>query len=382
MHINFSMEYKEFNENYLYKKPFIFKNALDVSSISWKEINELYQRADPTDWQFKFRKGEIIPKEAYVESFNDVGKIRYRFNKTAVYQYLQDGATMVYNRIDNEPFVDSIAKQIAQFAQAQTVVSGYLAFGSSSSYRNHWDTRDVFAVQLIGTKHWTLSAANFDMPLYMQQAKDIPHITPPTTVDMEVILEAGDILYIPRGWWHNPMPMNCETFHLAIGTFPPNGYNYMEWLMKKIPDIQSIRQNFIGWQHDQKNLDDAAQAITEMMNNPKNYQTFMQDFLGSQRTNTAFNMDLFGNAHNQTLPEHCFLRLNSNDCSTLPQGFLIVNGIKLNVDESSMKFLTILVDKYMISLAEILSFFSVDEEENIKKLVWRLGELDIIEIIR
>ncbi|HEZ0813085.1 TPA: cupin [Neisseria meningitidis] len=107
-----------------------------------------------------------------------------------------------------------------------------------------------------------------------------------------------------------------------------------------------------------------------------------QDFLGNQRTNTAFNMDLFGNAHNQTLPEHCFLRLNSNDCSTLPQGFLIVNGIKLNVDESSMKFLTILVDKYMISLAEILSFFSVDEEENIKKLVWRLGELDIIEIIR
>nr|WP_257618563.1 cupin domain-containing protein [Neisseria meningitidis] len=376
------MEYKEFNENYLYKKPFIFKNALDVSSISWKEINELYQRADPTDWQFKFRKGEIIPKEAYVGSFNDVGRIRHRFNKTAVYQYLQDGATMVYNRIDNEPFVDTIAKQVAQFAQAQTVVSGYLAFGSSSSYRNHWDTRDVFAVQLIGKKHWTISAPNFDMPLYMQQAKDMPHITPSKTVDMEVILEAGDILYIPRGWWHNPMPMNCETFHLAIGTFPPNGYNYMEWLMKKIPDIQSIRQNFIGWEHDQKNLDDSAQAVTEMMNNPKNYQAFMQDFLGNQRTNTAFNMDLFGNAHNQTLPEHCFLRLNSNDCSTLPQGFLIVNGIKLNVDESSMKFLTILVDKYMISLAEILLFFSVDEEENIKKLVWRLGELDIIEIIR
>ncbi|CWP39045.1 cupin family protein [Neisseria meningitidis] len=118
MLINFSMERKYFHENYLYKKPFIFKKSLDVSCISWKEINELYQRADPTDWQFKFRKGEIIPKEAYVESFNDVGRIRHRFNKTAVYQYLQDGATMVYNRIDNEPFVDSIAKQIAQFAQA------------------------------------------------------------------------------------------------------------------------------------------------------------------------------------------------------------------------------------------------------------------------
>lgn len=131
-----------------------------------------------------------------------------------------------------------------------------------------------------------------------------------------------------------------------------------------------------------KNLDDSAQAVTEMMNNPKNYQTFMQDFLGNQRTNTAFNMDLFGNAHNQTLPEHCFLRLNSNDCSTLSQGYFIANGIKVNIDEISMKFLTILVNKHIIPLTEMLSLFNTNEQESINKLVWQLGELDIIEIIR
>ncbi|HEZ3068203.1 TPA: cupin [Neisseria meningitidis] len=119
-----------------------------------------------------------------------------------------------------------------------------------------------------------------------------------------------------------------------------------------------------------------------MMNNPKNYQAFMQDFLGNQRTNTAFNMDLFGNAHNQTLPEHCFLRLNSNDCSTLSQGYFIANGIKVNIDEISMKFLTILVNKHIIPLTEMLSLFNTNEQESINKLVWRLGELDIIEIIR
>ncbi|MDK4680371.1 cupin domain-containing protein [Kingella negevensis] len=242
--------------------------------------------------------------------------------------------------------------------------------------------RDVFAVQLLGKKHWTLSAPNSDMPLYMQQAKDMPHITPPTTVDMEVILEAGDILYIPRGWWHNPMPMNCETFHLAIGTFPPNGYNYMEWLMKKMPEIQSIRQSFTGWEHDRQNLGNAAQKIAEIMKNKENYQEFMQDFLRNQRMNTAFNMDLFGNANNQTLPEHCFLRLNSNDCSTISQGYIIANGIKVNIDENSIIFLTILIEKHMISLAEMLSLFSINEQENVKKLVWQLGELDIIEIMR
>ncbi|EFM03857.1 hypothetical protein HMPREF0602_1662 [Neisseria meningitidis ATCC 13091] len=37
---------------------------------------------------------------------------------------------------------------------------------------------------------------------------------------------------------------------------------------------------------------------------------------------------------------------------------------------------------YMISLAEILSLFSVDEQENIKKLVRELCLLDVIEIVR
>ncbi|WP_432653581.1 JmjC domain-containing protein [Pseudomonas aeruginosa] len=30
------------------------------------------------------------------------------------------------------------------------VSSAYLAFGKKSSFRCHWDTRDVFAIQLIG----------------------------------------------------------------------------------------------------------------------------------------------------------------------------------------------------------------------------------------
>ena len=133
-----------------------------------------------------------------MEAYQDVGKTRYRFIKSAIYDYLRNGTTIIYNRINNEPFADNLAKQVAQFARAQTIVSGYLAFGSDSSYGNHWDTRDVFAVQLVGKKHWTLSAPNFDMPLYMQQAKDMPHIKPPQAIDMEVVLEAGDVLYIAR----------------------------------------------------------------------------------------------------------------------------------------------------------------------------------------
>ncbi len=96
-----------------------------------------------------------------MEAYQDVGKTRYRFIKSAIYDYLRNGTTIIYNRINNEPFADNLAKQVAQFARAQTIVSGYLAFGSDSSYGNHWDTRDVFAVQLVGKKTLDTFRAQF-----------------------------------------------------------------------------------------------------------------------------------------------------------------------------------------------------------------------------
>lgn len=381
MHLDFNIPSAQFYQEYLYQKPMVFKGAVKNIDIGWKEINELYQRANPMDPQFKFRKGPMIPKEAYVEAFEDVGRTRYRFNKAAVYQYLKEGATLVYNRINNESFADDLAKQVAQFAQAQTIVSGYLAFGSDSSYGNHWDTRDVFAVQLIGKKHWSLSAPNFDMPLYMQQAKDMPHIPRPEKADMEVVLEAGDVLYIPRGWWHNPMPMGCETFHLAIGTFPPNGYNYMEWLMKKVPEIASLRQSFRGWEADKGNIQDMAQQVAGLIASPESYESFMQAFLGDQRVDSPFMMECFGNPHSDGLPDDALLRLNAVDISTLEKGYVIANGTKINVDEEGIKVLETLGSRDKTGLDLLTVGCDAEQQVKIKALVMQLGMLDVIEIL-
>lgn len=316
-----------------------------------------------------------------MEAYQDVGKTRYRFIKSAIYDYLRNGTTIIYNRINNEPFADNLAKQVAQFARAQTIVSGYLAFGSDSSYGNHWDTRDVFAVQLVGKKHWTLSAPNFDMPLYMQQAKDMPHIPRPEKADMEVVLEAGDVLYIPRGWWHNPMPMGCETFHLAIGTFPPNGYNYMEWLMKKVPEIASLRQSFRGWEADKGNIQDMAQQVAGLIASPESYESFMQAFLGDQRVDSPFMMECFGNPHSDGLPDDALLRLNAVDISTLEKGYVIANGTKINVDEEGIKVLETLGSRDKTGLDLLTVGCDAEQQVKIKALVMQLGMLDVIEIL-
>lgn len=382
MYLDFNITAAQFRQDFLYKKPKLFKGAARNVPMDWQYINELYQRANPIDELFRLRKGEIIPVSQYVERFDDIGRTRYRFNKAAVYEYLRNGATIVYNRINNEPLVDALAKQIAQFVQAQTVVSGYLAFGSDSSFKNHWDTRDVFAIQLKGKKHWSLSAPNFEMPLYMQQSKDV-NVPEPQQVDMEVVLEAGDVLYIPRGWWHNPVPMNCETFHLAIGTFAPTGYQYMEWLMKKIPSIVELRHNLSDWQSDKNRIQKAAQSIAQLLANQENYETFKQDFLGSHRADTAFNMHIFGNPNNDRLPENGTIKLNLLDNRTIAQGYVIANGIKINLDNDSRAILQWIADKHSIKLDQLREFCQSHNLDTTKteKLVLELAMIDVLELI-
>ncbi|WP_407670418.1 JmjC domain-containing protein [Neisseria brasiliensis] len=383
MNIDFQMPQETFFRDYRYQKPCLFKNAVRLPDKAevWRGINEMYQRANPADELFKFRKGPLIPKEHYVEAFEDTGRIRHRFNKAAVYEYLKDGATLVYNRINNEPFSDDITKQVARFAQAHTVVSGYLAFGGDPSYKNHWDTRDVFAVQLVGKKHWSLSAPNFEMPLYMQQSKDLPHIPEPETTDMEVVLEAGDILYIPRGWWHNPVPMGCETFHLAIGTFPPNGHNYMEWLMNKVPDIVGFRHNLQSWAQDQGSLKEAAEAFAAEITDPDNYEAFMQHFLGNQRTDSGFAFEILGNPHSDGLPEDALLSLNTVDNSTIEKGYLIANGVKIDLDDKGKEvFLHLRSTQKPVMVKHLLAHNQLGREEEIKKLLESLLALDILEV--
>ncbi len=380
MHIDFGISAKDFRENTLYQKPKLFKGAVKDLNITWKQINELYQRANPMDELFRLRKGDIVPISEYVESFDDIGRTRYRFIKPAIYHHLRQGATIVYNRVNNEPFVDSLAKQISHFVQAPTVVSGYLAFGSDASFKSHWDTRDVFAIQLMGKKHWALYEPNFESPLYMQQSKDVD-VPEPTTPNMEIILEAGDVLYIPRGWWHNPVPMGCETFHLAVGTFAPTGYDYMQWLTKQTPNILPLRYNLSDWESDKNNIIKACNELSTMMTDPAVYDKFMQEHMANYRSDSAFNMELFGNSNNHLLPLDSKLSLNVVDVRTLEQDYLISNGTKINIDELSKKFINIIINNRLVSLSEVLIHFDKEQHEKVQKLAYDLANFDVVEVM-
>jgi ribosomal protein L16 Arg81 hydroxylase len=152
MPIDFNITEQDFKLQIQGTKPYLFKNALKQHAIDWKLVNELISRHDHTSSNFKLLKNGLILKYDYLEQYQEVFTTKYRANKFKLYELMKSGASLALNKIENCPETDQIRTRIAHFTGRQTIVSGYAAFGSEPSFGNHWDTHDVFAVQLIGKK--------------------------------------------------------------------------------------------------------------------------------------------------------------------------------------------------------------------------------------
>lgn len=380
MLLNLYLDKNTFKNNFLYKKPHLFKNAID-SNISWKDVNELYSRGDISHRDFKLMNGYEVPKKEYIESYNNLGVIEYRCITSTLYEYLRNGATLVRNRIRNEPFVDQISKQIATFAEAPTLVGSYAAFSSKSSYKSHWDTRDVYAVQLLGKKRWILKKPNFEFPLYMQQTKNFPNIKEPDEIYMDVILEAGDILYIPRGWWHDPLPLDEETFHLAIATFAPTGFEYMRWLQNIVPNILDSRKNLSNFENDTETLSSLSGQVAETIKDKNSYQNFMINHLAEQSLPCMLSLDVLGNGKINQLNCNQKLYLNANVLYYFEESFVIINGNKINVDDISLNLIQYLFNHSYSSVQDILDHFKDYSPEKINQLLFQLSIENVIELV-
>lgn len=380
MLLNFSLDKATFKNDFLYQKPYLFKGAID-SNFSWKNVNEVYSRGDISHRDFKLMNGYEVPKKEYVESYSNLGVIEYRCITSTLYEYLRNGATLVRNRIKNEPFVDQISKQIATFAEAPTLVGSYAAFSSKSSYKSHWDTRDVYAVQLLGKKRWILKKPNFEFPLYMQQTKNFPNIKEPDEIYMDVILEAGDILYIPRGWWHDPLPLDEETFHLAVATFAPTGFEYMRWLQNIAPSILDSRKNLSNFENDAEMLNRLSVQVAEIIKDKNSYQNFMIHHLAEQSVPSMLSLDVLGNGKVNQLNNNQKLYLNTNLLYYFDEGFLIINSNKVNVDEISLTLIQYLFNNPYSSVKVILDHFKDYPSEKINKLLFQLSIENVIELV-
>lgn len=116
----------------------------------------------------------------------------------------------------------------------------YLTPHSSQGFTAHYDTHSVFVFQLKGTKYWNLYDTPLPLPLQDQRGTEAEkhNLTPNKTI----ALKAGDMLYIPRGLYHDAHTENEPSVHVTMGVFPHTWSDILKAAVDELATDVSFRR--------------------------------------------------------------------------------------------------------------------------------------------
>lgn len=87
----------------------------------------------------------------------------------------------------------------------------------------HHDTHDVFVLQVAGEKRWLVYEPVFPLPLKQQRYRR--DLGGSGEAVHDILLRAGDTLYLPRGWLHEALTSETDSLHITVGV---NVYTWID----------------------------------------------------------------------------------------------------------------------------------------------------------
>jgi bifunctional lysine-specific demethylase and histidyl-hydroxylase NO66 len=133
-----------------------------------------------------------------------------------IFDEFRAGATIVFQGLHRScppltRFCRHLELELSHAAQA----NAYVTPAGSRGLGVHYDTHDVFVLQLAGTKAWSIHDPVLVDPLPSQPWKGTADDAGEPILSVE--LHAGDCLYVPRGFLHSARAQEDLSAHLTIG---------------------------------------------------------------------------------------------------------------------------------------------------------------------
>lgn len=141
---------------------------------------------------------------------------------------LRDGATLIIDAVNElNPPLQALCEGLAAEFACACQANLYACWGTTQGFDIHWDDHDVFVVQVEGRKRWRLYGSTRPAPTRRDLHAEHPR---PDEVLDEIVLAPGDVLYLPRGYWHAAVGQGEPTLHLTIGLTRKSGSDFLHWL--------------------------------------------------------------------------------------------------------------------------------------------------------
>lgn len=150
----------------------------------------------------------VVPQVFYT----DDGK----FNPQKLARLLEQGTSMIVVRLDRHVSAFSTTFHDAQRHGIRIDEVGVIvSTGNIGALETHYDFRDIMILQVEGRKRWRIYGPRVEKPV---KSTKKPPQTPPI---LDTFLEAGDLLFMPAGFWHVCDNGPVRSLHLGLFLKPP-----------------------------------------------------------------------------------------------------------------------------------------------------------------
>ena len=212
-----------------------------ASVLSWRQINRLLDQTHI--WSSQSLKlvmdGNAVPPEQYCSRATSRDNAQtLQPEARMVSQWVARGASIVMNDVDSlTPGLAAVSDALEEAGLGKAQANVYISWQSHKAFPSHFDTHDVWAVQVEGEKTWNIWEGRADWPIphpVFRSLGQAHHDQAKGKLRGKVTLKPGDLLYLPRGWYHDALAEAPASVHIAYGVHAPMGMDLLNMLVERV----------------------------------------------------------------------------------------------------------------------------------------------------
>lgn len=222
---------EEFRSAYFGQRPIHIARdrAAPILPLDWPRLNALLE-IQPY-WNEQSLKLYYNNRLALRENYCDTTDLRpgaqAPINPAKVKTLLGLGASLVANHVHAiAPDIRACTRMLEQEFGARAFANLYCSFKNVQAFQTHYDLHDVFALQVEGEKLWRVYEVRADAPVTPPppgEEAEKALIESRGRVLFEALMRPGDVLYLPRGQYHDALTGAQASLHITFGVAPAPG---------------------------------------------------------------------------------------------------------------------------------------------------------------